>query len=217
MLLFRMRCTDCAQLESTVSLMASCPHVHGDDERSALSGSSQASFTRWAATPGGKPSRAPRTRPICESFETVALEAHSPLADDLARQWQLRLQPHQWLACRQPQNHLRTQHFSMGRGQRARSPLQLLPLAVGQHDSDRCRLHPAHQHRMPVLGQLLWVLSSGELYLVVLQSRRIPQNPLSQIGRGDRLRFHSSVWLGRPSQVGPNGSFQRFRLRGGIE
>jgi len=84
-----MRWTDEAEIASVTpartSARASSAQLHVDSERPQSSGNSQASFTRCAATIGGKTRGAPATKCIIEPEQTKPFETVRPLADQSAR------------------------------------------------------------------------------------------------------------------------------------
>src|SRR5512133_1265628 len=150
----KMRCTDCAEIASTVPsaacLMASCPHVHSDSDRSALSGNSQASFTRCAATSGGKASWTPASRLIEQPGQSPLLEALAPLVHDPAPTMQLRGDSRDGLTIGEPQHDLRSHNLSVRRDQGPGAPLEFLALLRAQDDADGCAPHgPTEQQAGP--------------------------------------------------------------------
>lgn len=158
LLLSRMRCTDCGEFDSTVpsavSLIASCPQVHSDSERSALSGNSHASFTRCAATSGGKAGRTPAARLIDQPGKPVVLETFPPLVHNPAPAMKLGRDSRDGLAIGESQYNLRSHNIPVRRRQRPSAPFEFPALLWAQNDSDGCAPHRPTEQRPSPSGQL---------------------------------------------------------------
>ena len=144
---------------------ASSSQVHVERDRRALSGNSHASFTRCAATLGGKTSRPPAARKVDQSSQSLVLEAFRPLPNDPPLTSHLTRDGGNRPACCQQQDGLCTYDTPVWRGEGARNSLQLLALVVGQLDADRC-LHFWHACIVVRIGHpsiFLPTLRSGHL------------------------------------------------------
>ncbi len=124
-------------MPSRHKVRANSAHVQSDSERSTVSGSSHASFTKCSATAGGKTGWPPATRSVLQSAQAFAHETVSPLAHDPPLSADLASDGRDRDAVNQAQYDPRPHHRPMGQALGVRDALQFRSLLCGQLDVNR--------------------------------------------------------------------------------
>jgi hypothetical protein len=165
----KIRCTDCDEIDSTIArstaVRASSAQVQSESERPALSGSSQASLTRWVATTGGKTRHPAAPKLIAKASEPLLDEAFPPFTNDLALLVHLPRDRRHAQTVREQEYDPCSQHVPMGSALTSSTGREFLALPLAQLNSNRRLVHARPQTTVQPLGpNFRWAPSFGEVY-----------------------------------------------------